>query len=109
MDNLSDNSSFAAARHRMVREQLSDLSPSVLAVMERIPRHEFVPEDQQPLAYADRPLPIGYGQTISQPYIVAFMTGQLHLKPSDRVLEIGTGSGYQTAVLAATGGGNLHR
>ena len=102
MDNYSsDDSPFAAARKRMVREQLTGLSPRVLAVMSQMPRHEFVPPDKQSLAYADRPLPIGYNQTISQPYIVAFMTTQLDPQPADRVLEIGTGSGYQTAVLAS--------
>ena len=92
---------FAAARNRMVREQLSDMSPRVLAAMDRVPLHEFVPQDKQSLAYADMPLPIGYGQTISQPYIVALMTTQLDPQPADRVLEIGTGSGYQAVVLAA--------
>ena len=72
----------------------------VLAVMESVPRHLFVPERLQSLAYEDRPLPIGEGQTISQPYIVAFMTGLLQLSGAEKVLEIGTGSGYQTAVLA---------
>src|ERR1019366_6666853 len=72
----------------------------VLAVMGKVPRHEFVPERLRADAYADHPLPIGHGQTISQPYIVAFMTEQLDPKPTERVLEIGTGSGYQTAVLA---------
>jgi len=101
MDNLSGNSSAsAAARKRMVREQLAGLSPRVLAVMGEVPRHEFVPAEKRSWAYADRPVPIGYGQTISQPYIVAFMTTQLDPQPSDRVLEIGTGSGYQAAVLA---------
>ena len=74
--------------------------PRVLAAMRRIPRHLFVPESEIPHAYEDRPLPIGSGQTISQPYIVAFMTEQLHLTGNETVLEIGTGSGYQTAVLA---------
>jgi protein-L-isoaspartate(D-aspartate) O-methyltransferase len=72
----------------------------VLEVMGRIPRHLFVEENLRDSAYADHPLPIGEGQTISQPYIVAFMTEALKLKQSDRVLEIGTGSGYQAAVLA---------
>ena len=72
----------------------------VLAVMGQVPRHEFVPERQRAQAYDDHPLPIGYGQTISQPFIVAFMTEQLEPKPTDRVLEIGTGSGYQAAVLS---------
>ena len=74
--------------------------PLVVAAMRRVPRHLFVPEDQRVSAYADHPLPIGRGQTISQPYIVAFMTESLRLKPDDRVLEIGTGSGYQAAVLS---------
>jgi hypothetical protein len=71
----------------------------VLEAMERVARHEFVPEEYRSQAYADRPLPIGYGQTISQPYIVALMTELLELKNTDRVLEIGTGSGYQAAIL----------
>ncbi len=72
----------------------------VLAAMEKVPRHEFVPDNLKSQAYADHPLPIGYGQTISQPYIVALMTELLQLKNTDRVLEIGTGSGYQAAILA---------
>ena len=72
---------------------------AVLRAMERVPRHAFVPRAQQRRAYQDSPLPIGHGQTISQPFIVAEMTRQLNLKPGDRVLEIGTGSGYQAAVL----------
>jgi protein-L-isoaspartate(D-aspartate) O-methyltransferase len=72
----------------------------VLAAMGKVPREEFVPADQRPFAYEDRPLPIGEGQTISQPYIVALMTELLALKPGDKVLEIGTGSGYQAAILA---------
>lgn len=89
----------------MVREQLTgpgrDITNArVLTAMGKVPRHELVPEAQRPLAYEDRPLPIGYGQTISQPYIVAFMTEKLEPRPADRVLEIGTGSGYQAAVLS---------
>jgi protein-L-isoaspartate(D-aspartate) O-methyltransferase len=72
----------------------------VLAVMGGVPRHELVPPNVRAFAYADHPLPIGHGQTISQPYIVAFMTEKLDPKPTDRVLEIGTGSGYQAAVLS---------
>ncbi len=72
----------------------------VLAAMAKVPRHEFVPDDLQNQAYADHPLPIGYGQTISQPYIVALMTELLELKKTDRVLEVGTGSGYQAAILS---------
>ncbi len=91
------------ARERMVRDQIAarDIRDSrVLAAMRRVPRHLFVPAEVQHLAYVDSPLPIGMSQTISQPYIVAFMTEALELKPRDRVLEIGTGSGYQAAVLA---------
>lgn len=72
----------------------------VIEAMRRVPRHLFVPEELRPRAYDDGPLPIGEGQTISQPYIVAYMTEALGLKGDERVLEIGTGSGYQTAVLA---------
>jgi len=76
---------------------------SVLEAMRRVPRHRFVPESQQAHAYEDRPLPIGVGQTISQPYIVALMSELAALEPGDRVLEIGTGCGYQAAVLAEMG------
>jgi protein-L-isoaspartate(D-aspartate) O-methyltransferase len=94
---------FVAERQRMVQQQLKARGINdgrVLAAMAKVPREEFVPPDSRGASYADGPLPIGYGQTISQPYIVAFMTEELRLKPSDRVLEIGTGSGYQTAILA---------
>lgn len=96
---------FSAARDRMVRTQLqgSDrdiTNERVLTAMRRVPRHEFVPGELQPQAYDDGPLPIGHGQTISQPYIVAFMIEKLEPKPTDRVLEIGSGCGYQAAVLA---------
>jgi protein-L-isoaspartate(D-aspartate) O-methyltransferase len=77
--------------------------PRVLDAMSRVPRHEFVPHYLRHLAYSDQPLPIGQGQTISQPYIVALMTEWAALKPGDRCLEIGTGCGYQTAVLAEVG------
>jgi protein-L-isoaspartate(D-aspartate) O-methyltransferase len=89
-------------RERMVVQQLRPRGirdPRVLEVMARVPRHHFVPASQQRDAYGDHPLPIGFGQTISQPYIVAFMTEALDLGPSDTVLEIGTGSGYQAAIL----------
>lgn len=76
------------------------LDPRVMAAMGRVPRHEFVPDDVKAYAYRNRPLPIGHGQTISQPYIVALMTDLLQLGPKDVVLEVGTGSGYQAAVLA---------
>jgi len=72
--------------------------------MAKVPREEFVPADSRAATYEDGPLPIGYGQTISQPYIVAFMTEQLRLSPTDRVLEVGTGSGYQAAILAELAG-----
>ena len=79
------------------------ISPAVIAAMGRVERHEFVPEDLRARAYEDRPLPIGYGQTISQPYIVALMTDLLEPARGQRVLEVGTGSGYQAAVLAELG------
>ena len=91
------------AREKMVTEQLAarDIKDAnVLRAMRELPRHEFVPEALRMEAYNDRPVSIGHGQTVSQPYIVAFMTEHLHLRPGDRVLEIGTGSGYQTAVLS---------
>ena len=94
---------LAAQRQRMVTEQLKARGISderVLNAMNKVPREEFVPPDSRAGSYEDGPLPIGYGQTISQPYIVAFMTEQLRLKRSDRVLEIGTGSAYQAAILA---------
>ena len=75
-------------------------NPAVLEAMRRVPRHEFVPGDLRLRAYDDGPLPIGHGQTISQPYIVAYMTQAIEPEKTDRVLEIGTGSGYQAAVLA---------
>lgn len=78
----------------------SVLSPGVLGALRDVPRHRFVPPEQLTNSYLNRPVPIGYGQTISQPFVVALMTDILDLKPTDRVLEIGTGSGYQTAVLA---------
>lgn len=93
----------AAARQKMVKEQIAerDVRDSrVLQAMRDVPRHELVPSEVRAKAYLDGPLPIGHGQTISQPYIVAFMTEQLAPKSTDRVLEIGTGSGYQAAVLA---------
>jgi protein-L-isoaspartate(D-aspartate) O-methyltransferase len=89
--------SVADTRHWIDRETLD---PGVMASMGSTPRHLFVPEDEKRRAYENRPLPIGYGQTISQPYIVALMTDLIDPKPSDRVLEVGTGSGYQAAVLS---------
>jgi protein-L-isoaspartate(D-aspartate) O-methyltransferase len=94
---------YAEARGAMVAHQLKarDITdPRVLAAMGKVPRHLFVPPDLAPLAYGDHPLPIGGGQTISQPYIVALMSQWAEVKPGDRVLEVGTGSGYQAAVLA---------
>jgi protein-L-isoaspartate(D-aspartate) O-methyltransferase len=94
------------ARERLVAEELvpQGITDSLtLAAMRTVPRHEFVPEDQRAWAYADTPLPIGHGQTISQPAVVAFMTQVIRPRPGLRVLEVGTGSGYQAAVLAATG------
>jgi protein-L-isoaspartate(D-aspartate) O-methyltransferase len=96
-----------AQRREMVERQLRqrDIADArVLEAMRRVPRHRFVPEEVRADAYQDRPLPIGLGQTISQPYIVAFMTAALKLDRSHRVLEIGTGSGYQAAVLGELAG-----
>jgi len=98
--------SFEILRYQMVEEQLKKRnikSRAVLEAMGKIPRHLFVPEDMQDYAYDDSPLPIGFGQTISQPYIVAFMTEQLEPVPGMKILEIGTGSGYQAAILACIG------
>jgi protein-L-isoaspartate(D-aspartate) O-methyltransferase len=103
---------YAQARQKLLQEiaQLTQdtapvtgkrsLDPRVMAAMEKVPRHSFVPEDQKKHAYRNRPLPIGHGQTISQPYVVAIMTELMAVKPNDVVLEIGTGSGYQAAILA---------
>ena len=92
---------YTSRRLRMVHEQLQEITDSgVLEAMAAVPRHEFVPQELRSMAYDDGALPIGYGQTISQPYIVAFMTAAIEPSATDRVLEIGTGSGYQTAVLA---------
>jgi protein-L-isoaspartate(D-aspartate) O-methyltransferase len=91
-----------SAREAMVKDQLAARGirdPRVLEAMKEVPRHEFVPQAVRSLAYADGPLPIGQGQTISQPFIVAFMTEVLELKTDDTVLEVGTGSGYQAAIL----------
>lgn len=94
---------YALQRSQMVKTQIQPRGithSGTLNAMLNVPRHEFVPEEQKVFAYSDSPLPIGNGQTISQPYIVAFMTQALKLKPSHNVLEIGTGSGYQAAVLS---------
>ncbi len=95
--------SYEQERKRMVSEQIRDRgiqNSLVLNAMLKVERHRFVPPEYRNSAYADRPLPIGYGQTISQPYIVAYMTEMIDPKPDFKVLEIGTGSGYQAAVLA---------
>ncbi len=92
---------MAMVRNQIEARQVTD--PQVLEAMRSVPRHRFVPDRYIDQAYADHPLPIGHGQTISQPYIVALMTESLELEPGDRVLEIGTGSGYQAAVLAEMG------
>jgi len=100
---MTEQEEFDRARERMVEEQISRRGISdrrVLDAMRGTPRHLFVPEESRHLAYIDAPLPIGHRQTISQPYIVALMTGLLGLKGEETVLEIGTGSGYQAAVLA---------
>lgn len=100
---LPDNEFFELARRRMVESQLRLRGigdQRVLDAMAKVPRHEFVPERIRREAYEDHPLPIGEGQTISQPYIVAIMLESLALEPRDKVLEVGTGSGYATALLA---------
>lgn len=89
----------ALTRETRLETGRAALGDRVMAAMAKVPRHEFVPADQKRNAYANRPLPIGMGQTISQPFIVALMTDLMGVKPGDRVLEIGTGSGYQAAVL----------
>jgi protein-L-isoaspartate(D-aspartate) O-methyltransferase len=102
-----NDTDFALLRHRMVDDQLRARhigDERILAVMEKVPRHHFVPAAHRRAAYDDGPLPIGLGQTISQPYMVARMTELLRLTSTDRVLEIGTGSGYQAAVLAELAG-----
>jgi len=97
---------FAAAREELVETGVIGYGiedPAVIQAMRAVPRHRFVPPEYWDQAYENHPLPIGYGQTISQPYIVALMTEALELEPGDRVLEIGTGSGYQAAVLLELG------
>jgi protein-L-isoaspartate(D-aspartate) O-methyltransferase len=97
---------YNSERNIMVRNQVKGRgikSAAVLSAMRKVPRHKFVPLNMAPLAYSDRPLSIGHEQTISQPFIVAYMSETLDLKPGSKVLEIGTGSGYQAAVLAEMG------
>jgi protein-L-isoaspartate(D-aspartate) O-methyltransferase len=104
-DIFTQSDKFAAAREKMVRVQIADrgvTDPAVLKAMRKVPRHLFVPDEYIKEAYDDNPLPIGYGQTISQPYIVAYMTEIVHPSVRKNALEIGTGSGYQAAVLAET-------
>ncbi|HQE92682.1 MAG TPA: protein-L-isoaspartate(D-aspartate) O-methyltransferase [Anaerolineae bacterium] len=101
-----DEDTMAEKRRLMVTQTIEDrgiADPEVLRAMRTVPRHRFVPAEYVDQAYADHPLPIGYGQTISQPYIVAWMTELLELQGGEKVLEIGTGSGYQAAVLAERG------
>src|ERR1700752_4976349 len=103
MSSSSDTSILSTLRQRMVDSQLRARGirdERVLDAMARVPRHEFAPERYRDQAYEDHPLPIGEGQTISQPYIVARMLEALALSPTDKVLEVGTGSGYLTALLA---------
>jgi len=108
----SDETKYQKRRARLVKEiqasvrdtesyiGKSSLNPLVMKVMGNLPRHDFVPASQKPFAYFNRPLPIGHGQTISQPYIVALMTDLLDVGPNDKVFELGTGSGYQAAMLS---------
>ncbi len=100
---FAEPDAYTLARQRMVEKDIRGRGirdAAVIDAMSRVPRHLFVPENVRSRAYGDHPLPIGEGQTISQPYVVALMTEALDLRPEDRVLEIGTGSGYQAAVLA---------
>jgi protein-L-isoaspartate(D-aspartate) O-methyltransferase len=109
---MSNDEALVEARRRLIEEIAVDarntsrwtgrtaFSPAVMEAIGRVPRHDFVPAHERALAYINRPLAIGHGQTISQPYIVAVMTDLLDLRPTDRVLEIGTGCGYQAAILA---------
>src|SRR5512136_867370 len=100
---MEDDAHFASLRNHMVTEQIISrgiTDERVLDALRRLPRHWFVPEEYENIAYSDSPLPIGHGQTISQPYIVALMTELLELEGEENVLEVGTGSGYQAALLA---------
>jgi len=104
--NQTDGHSRQVERDWMVDTQIvrgGITDPRVVAAMRRVPRHRFIPDAESEDAYGDFPLPIGYAQTISQPFIVAYMTDALKLKPGEKVLEIGTGSGYQAAILAELG------
>jgi protein-L-isoaspartate(D-aspartate) O-methyltransferase len=106
-ESLNDSVKFKTAREQLVRNHIESKGikdPKVLAAMRKVPRHLFIPRDLASSAYKDRPLPIGEGQTISQPSLVALMTEILELTGKERVLEIGTGSGYQAAILAEIAG-----
>jgi protein-L-isoaspartate(D-aspartate) O-methyltransferase len=106
MNESGPKTDLRRSRERMVRDQIEARGvqhPDVLRAMRKVPRHLFVEEALIPQAYEDHPLPIGHGQTISQPYVVAWMTELLEVAPGHKVLEIGTGSGYQAAVLAELG------
>ncbi len=101
--NAHEGDKYEKKRHKMVEKQIMSRNvrdPLVLKAMKKVKRHRYVPKSYQPYSYNDEPLPIGYGQTISQPYIVAYMTEALQLKGYEKVLEVGTGSGYQAAILA---------
>lgn len=101
-----DNNVYTQRRWEMVETQIVSRGirdPKLIRAMLKVPRHKFVPENLRDIAYGDNPLPIGIGQTISQPYIVALMTELLRLNSGEKVLEVGTGSGYQTAILAEMG------
>ena len=112
---MADSLDFDDLRHRMIEAIVAhartagretgraELSRAVLDVVAAVPRHEFVPSELRSFAYLDTPLPIGYGKTISQPFIVALMTDLLEIRPHDRILDIGTGLGYQAAVLSGLG------
>lgn len=104
---MNEMDPYERERLRMVEEQIARRGlrdPRLLAALRTVPRHRFVPPDELDWAYSDGPLPIGHGQTISQPYIVALMTDMLHLTPAARALEVGTGSGYQAAILGKMAG-----
>ncbi len=99
---IAQDKGWQEKAHKMVQNQIEKRGindKSLLRVLRTVPRHQFVPSNRQDLAYTDRPLPIGYDQTISQPYVVALMTDLLELNGDEKVLEIGTGSGYQAAIL----------
>jgi len=103
---FSQEDPFAQAREKMLEQDIiarGITDSRVIEALRRVPRHLFVPKELEKLAYEDTPLPIGHGQTISQPYIVALMTESLRVRPGERILEVGTGSGYQAAILSEIG------